>query len=73
MLKDEVKEKYMEFAVGRAPSFKEYVLNFEGKMQDDEFLTDVQPLLRPDIEYNPNDAYELVFKQLIDKMRGKRD
>lgn len=66
-------QKYMEFVVGRAPSFKEYVQNMEGKMMDDEFLTDVQPLLSPDIEYNPKDAYELVFKQLIDKMPGKRD
>ena len=38
--------KYMEFVVGRAPSYKEFVQNMNEKMQDDEFLTDVEPLLR---------------------------
>ena len=66
-------QKYMEFVVGRAPSYKEYVQNMELKMQDDEFLTDVDPLLRTGIEYNPQLAYQLVYDKLINAMPGKRD
>lgn len=66
-------KRYMEFVVERVPSFKEYVLNMEEKMGDDEFLTDVVPLLRPEIKYNPLEAYQYVNEVLIEKMEGKRD
>ena len=65
-------KKYMEFVVDKAPSYKEYVQNMQEKMNDTEFLTDVIPLLRPEISFNPQDAYQLVYKKLIDKMDGKR-
>ena len=65
-------KKYMEFVVDKAPSYKEYVQNMQEKMNDTEFLTDVIPLLRPEISFNPQDAYQLVYKKLIDKMEGKR-
>ncbi|MBQ0114313.1 MAG: nucleotidyl transferase AbiEii/AbiGii toxin family protein [Bacteroidales bacterium] len=65
--------KYIEFVVERAPSYKEFVQNMEQKMQDEEFLEDVMPLLRPEIEFNPREAYSLIYEKLIDKMPGKRD
>ena len=65
--------KYIEFVVERAPSYKEFVQNMEQKMQDEEFLEDVMPLLRPEIEFNPHEAYTLVYEKLIDCMPGKRD
>ena len=40
------REKYIEFVTDRAPSYKEFVQNMELKMQDEEFLNDVIPLLR---------------------------
>ena len=66
-------KKYMEFVVERVPSYKEYVQNIQMKMADDEFLTDMNPLLRPDVIFNPEEAYRLVYDRLIDKMEGKRD
>ena len=39
----------------------------------DEFVTDVNPLLRPDVTFNPEEAYHLVYERLINKMEGKRD
>ena len=66
-------KKYMEFVVERAPSYKEYVQNMQEKMEDREFLTDVNKLLRPGIVFNPQEAYQLVYDKLIDKMEGKRD
>ena len=66
-------KKYMEFVVERTPSYKEYVQNMQEKMEDREFLTDVNKLLRPGTVFNPQEAYQLVYDKLIDKMEGKRD
>ena len=63
--------KYMEFVVERVPSYKEFVQNINEKMRDEEFLTDVEPLLRPEISFEPQIAYQLVFEKLIDKMTVK--
>ena len=65
--------KYIEFVADKAPTYKEFVQNMELKMQDDEFLEDVTPLLRPEIPFIPHTAYRLVYEQLIDKMPGRRD
>ncbi len=65
--------KYIEFSAEHAPSYKEYVKNMEEKMQDEEFLTDVLPLLRSGIEFNSGIAYQLVADKLISLMPGRRD
>lgn len=65
--------RYMEFVVERAPSYKEFVLNMNGKMNDSEFITDVAPLLRPEIHFDPTEAYRSVYDNLIDRLPGKRD
>ena len=64
--------KYIEFVVERAPSYKEFVQNLEQKMQDEEFLEDVTPLLRPEVVFDPKKAYQLVYEKLIDRMPEKR-
>lgn len=63
----------MEFVVERAPSYKEFVLNMNGKMNDSEFITDVAPLLHPEIHFDPTEAYRSVYDNLIDRLPGKRD
>jgi len=60
--------KYMEFVVGRAPSYKEFVQNMNEKMQDEEFLTDVEPLLRPEVAFNPQEACQFLYDKVIEKM-----
>ena len=65
--------KYIEFVTERAPSFKEFVQNMELKMQDEEFLEDVQPMLRSDISFDPLRAWPLVYERLVVRMLGKRD
>ena len=67
------REKYIEFVTDRAPSYKEFVQNMELKMRDEEFLNDVIPLLRSEINFDPHKAYALVYEKLIDLMSGKRD
>ena len=66
-------KKYMEFVVDKAPSYKQFVNNMQEKMEDAEFVNDMQSLLRPGITFNPNDAYQLIYKTFIDKMEGKRE
>lgn len=65
--------KYMEFVVGKTPSYKQFVKNMEEKMHDAEFLEDTAALLRPGILFSPQEAYPLVYEKLIDRMEGKRN
>ena len=58
----------MKFVVDRAPSYKEFVQNMNEKMLDEEFLTDVEPLLRPEVGFNPQEAYQFLYDKIIEKM-----
>jgi hypothetical protein len=60
--------KYIDFVVDNPPTQKEYLLNMEKKIEDEEFLGDTAMLLRADEKYNPAEAWELVRKQLIEKL-----
>ena len=33
----------------------------------DEFLTDVEPLLRPEVAFNPQEAYQFLYDKVIEK------
>ena len=61
--------EYMEFVVDHVPTYKEFIINMEDKMQDDEFLGDTKQLLRPDEEFNPHKGYEVVRTLLIDRLQ----
>jgi predicted nucleotidyltransferase component of viral defense system len=60
--------RYMDFVVDKSPTQKEYLLNMEQKMTDEEFLDDINLLMRPSEIYNPHEAYEMVKSQLIEKL-----
>ena len=60
--------EYIAFVVDNPPTQKEYLQNMELKIQDSEFLDDINLLLRPDDNYNPLEAWELVKNQLIEKL-----
>ncbi len=59
---------YMSFSVENPPSRKEFILNIEDKMKEQEFLGDTTGLLRPQVPYNPQDAYEVVRSELIERI-----
>jgi len=59
---------YIDFVVDNPPTQKEYLLNMEQKIEDTEFLGDIEMLLRPNEVYNPQEAWELVRKELIEKL-----
>jgi predicted nucleotidyltransferase component of viral defense system len=60
--------EYMNFSVEKPPTQREYILNIEAKMKDTEFLGDTTALLRPDVPYDPQIAYELVKTRLIERI-----
>lgn len=61
-------KKYMSFVVEKPPTYKQFANNMELKMQDAEFLGDTKNLIRPELSYNPQEAYTLVKEQLIDRL-----
>ena len=63
--------RYIDFVVDQPPTHKQFMLNMEEKMQDNDFLTDSKLLMRPGIEFNPVEAYEIVKNRLIDKLLKK--
>ena len=60
--------KYILFSDGESPSSTVYMANMDEKMQEDIFLTDTQTLLRPSLTFNAETAYEIVRKELIEKI-----
>jgi len=60
--------EYIGFVVDIPPTKKEYLLNMEQKIEDEEFLGDTEMLLRPEEKYNPVEAWNLVRSQLIEKL-----
>jgi len=59
---------YMEREENKAPTAREFELNLEEKIQDDEFAGDITALLRPEIEYHQQEAHEYILKNLIHRM-----
>jgi predicted nucleotidyltransferase component of viral defense system len=60
--------EYIGFVVDNQPTQREYLLNIEQKIEDEEFLGNTEMLLRPDEKYNPLEAWNLVRNQLIEKL-----
>lgn len=61
-------KKYISFVVEKPPTHKQFVNNIELKMQDPDFLGDTKNLIRPELDYHPQEAYAIVKEQLIDKL-----
>ena len=57
----------------KKPTYKLYVSNMEDKMENDEFLGDTKTLLRPDEEYDAQEAYKIVKEKIIDKLATEED
>ncbi|MEI6122709.1 MAG: nucleotidyl transferase AbiEii/AbiGii toxin family protein [Bacteroidota bacterium] len=60
--------KYMQHSNGRAKTAKEIMMNLDEKMNDPEFIGDMKALLRPEVEYDIQKAYNLVKEKLIEKI-----
>lgn len=63
-----VYKEYMAFSVVRPPTQKQFLRNMKEKLEDPDFSGDIYALLRPGIEYDQDEAYELVRTELIEKI-----
>ena len=62
-------KKYTTFTTQkRPPSAKEFLLNIEEKEKSPDFKGDMEALLRPDIKYNQNMAFEWLKNELIENI-----
>ena len=61
-------ERYLGFTTSHLPTYKEFVLNMNGKLQDEEFLMDTEMILGPQVEYAPQVAWEKVKVELVERL-----
>ena len=60
--------KYISFSDGDSPSQVVYLANMEEKLKEEIFLNDTQALLRTSLVFNPQEAYKVVKRKLIEKI-----
>jgi predicted nucleotidyltransferase component of viral defense system len=60
---------YYENAEEKQPTQKQFLRNMEEKLTDNEFIGDIFPVLMPEIEYDDMIAWELIKKELVEKIR----
>ena len=58
----------MDFSVETPPTKKLFLANMEEKMKDKEFLQDIHSILKPEVVYDNLKAWEIVRKELIEKL-----
>ncbi len=61
-------KEYMAISVDRPPTQKQFLRNMEEKMEDPDFEGDIFAILRPGIEYDQAKAFELIKKELLEKI-----
>ena len=59
---------YMDQEDNKAPTAREFEINLEEKIQDDEFTGDTMALLKPEIEYDQDKAFERVIENIISEL-----
>ena len=61
-------KKYMEFSVNKPPTQKQFLANMEEKILMKEFTDDVYLILKKGVRYDDGEAWEMVRKELIEKL-----
>lgn len=62
-------KEYTTFSTGnRPPSQKELLINIEEKEQDPDFIGDMEALLRPEIKYDQEAAFEWMKNEILEKL-----
>ena len=69
----EAYERYLGFTASHLPTYKEFVLNMEEKLQDEEFLADTDLILGPEVEYDAASAWEKVRGELVERLMRPED
>lgn len=58
-------DRYLRFVASHTPTYKEFVLNMDEKIQNPEFLGDTTGLLRPGLTFEPQPAWEQVRDEIV--------
>lgn len=61
-------KEYMTFSVDSPPTKKQFLQNMEKKIENPDFQGDIYALLRPGVEYEPEQAYAMIKTKLIEKL-----
>ena len=61
-------QEYMRFVVKKPPTKKQFLLNIKEKMQDPYFSEDIGGLLRTGVEYDQDEAFEWITKEIVEKL-----
>lgn len=59
----------MKFSVNSIPTKRQFILNLEEKEQDQNFLMDMDELIRSGISYNQKEAFEWMKEEVLIKLR----
>jgi predicted nucleotidyltransferase component of viral defense system len=59
---------HMEHAVDRLPTQKQFLANMHEKLTDRDFTEDIRLVLMQGVEYDNKEAWELVRKELVEKI-----
>jgi predicted nucleotidyltransferase component of viral defense system len=59
---------HMENAVDKPPTQKQFLANMNEKMTDKDFMEDIRLVLKQGVEYDDEAAWEVVRKELVEKM-----
>lgn len=63
-------ERYLGFTATHMPTYKEFVMNLEEKLQDEEFLADTDMILGPGVVYDAAEAWRKVHDELVARLMG---
>lgn len=63
-------ERYLGFTATHMPTYKEFVMNLEEKLQDEEFLADTDMILGPGVKYVAAEAWRKVHDELVARLMG---
>lgn len=55
------------------PSWREFVLNVEAKLRDDEYRHGMDALLRPEVSFDPDSAWRLMRERIVDRLMTADD
>jgi predicted nucleotidyltransferase component of viral defense system len=58
-------KEYINFSDGASPTSKMFIANMLEKMSDDEFRNDIFTILRPEIEYDNDKAFETLKEKML--------
>lgn len=61
--------EYMRFSSGKSPSQKQFLLNLEEKRSSPVFRGDMEGLLRPEIVYDQDAAFDWLINSIVGKIK----